>query len=217
MAPARLRVASLQRYDYFPTPMWAFALEDHAHLDRGIAQLATSLRAEDPAGLRRSNRRGWHSDLLARDRSPDLATLVELIDDLALRIAQDLAWDLDSQRFAVDGLWINALGEGGYHERHRHENAVLSGVYYVRVSQDAGALVLEDPRPAAGMIQPRRAGVNPLSAASIRLEPEPGLLLIWPAWLPHRVDPNNSTETRISVSFNIPAVPRESPAHGIGV
>ena len=33
--------------------------------------------------------------------------------------------------------------------------------------------------------------------------PEPGLLLLWPAFINHFAHPNLSKETRISVSFNI--------------
>ena len=33
--------------------------------------------------------------------------------------------------------------------------------------------------------------------------PEPGMLLIWPAFVHHLVHPNLSKENRISVSFNV--------------
>ena len=33
--------------------------------------------------------------------------------------------------------------------------------------------------------------------------PEPGLLMMWPAFLSHFIHPNLSKDTRVSVSFNI--------------
>ena len=35
------------------------------------------------------------------------------------------------------------------------------------------------------------------------IKPEAGMLWLFPSWLEHEVTPNNSTETRISISFNI--------------
>ncbi len=35
------------------------------------------------------------------------------------------------------------------------------------------------------------------------VKPEPGMLLMWPAFINHFVHPNLSRQTRVSISFNI--------------
>ena len=37
----------------------------------------------------------------------------------------------------------------------------------------------------------------------LRIQPEPGLMLLWPSFLHHLVHPNLSDDIRISVSFNV--------------
>ena len=36
-----------------------------------------------------------------------------------------------------------------------------------------------------------------------RIEPKENMLLYFPGWLEHEVEPNNSNEERISISFNL--------------
>lgn len=107
--------------------------------------------------------------------------------------------------------WVNVNALGDYHDPHNHPHAYLSGTYYVRVPADRattgnrrdlrpGCITLYDPRGAVNMTAIRGdAFVDP----EYTVRPEPGLLLLWPAFLMHFVHPNLSDEPRISVSFNL--------------
>jgi uncharacterized protein (TIGR02466 family) len=44
---------------------------------------------------------------------------------------------------------------------------------------------------------------NWYSLQKTQYKPYPGLMLLWPAWLYHEVPPNQSTEPRTSVVFNL--------------
>jgi uncharacterized protein (TIGR02466 family) len=37
----------------------------------------------------------------------------------------------------------------------------------------------------------------------VNIEPEEGLVVFFPSWLMHKVEPNKTKETRVSLSFNI--------------
>jgi ectoine hydroxylase-related dioxygenase (phytanoyl-CoA dioxygenase family) len=41
----------------------------------------------------------------------------------------------------------------------------------------------------------------------LKIEPEEGSLIIFPSYLPHSVEPNKHDEERISISFNVLALP----------
>jgi len=51
---------------------------------------------------------------------------------------------------------------------------------------------------------------NQFTGESIRIEPVEGNILLFPAYLPHSVETNNHDEKRISISFNIIALPKGS-------
>jgi hypothetical protein len=78
---------------------------------------------------------------------------------------------------------------------------------YVRVSKgEGGQLVLHDPRmPELRMHAPgvHFAKMGPEVKAEIK--PKAGLLILFPAWLSHSVEPWEGSGDRISVAMNIRA------------
>jgi len=107
--------------------------------------------------------------------------------------------------------WPNVNRFGDYHNLHNHPHSWLSGTYYVQVPTDRaeregrsdldpGAISFFDPRPQANMLAVRG---DPQVDPEHRIMPEPGLLLLWPAFLHHLVHPNLSRQKRISISFNV--------------
>lgn len=107
--------------------------------------------------------------------------------------------------------WPNVNRFGDYHNLHNHPHSWLSGTYYVQVpapetalpgrsDRTPGAISFFDPRAQANMLAVKN---DPQVEAEHRIMPEPGLLLLWPAFVHHLVHPNLSQEKRISVSFNV--------------
>ena len=106
--------------------------------------------------------------------------------------------------------WANVNRMGDYHDLHNHPHCYLSGTYYVKIPGDAEAGGRKDLRPNRITFYDPRPGINmgsirndPYIDPEFTILPEPGLLMLWPAFLNHFVHPNLSKETRISVSFNI--------------
>ena len=107
--------------------------------------------------------------------------------------------------------WVNVNSLGDYHDPHNHPHAYLSGTYYARVprgraTQDnrddvrPGCITLYDPRGAVNMTAIRGdANVEP----EYTVDPEAGLMLLWPAFLMHFVHPNLAPQARLSISFNV--------------
>ena len=107
--------------------------------------------------------------------------------------------------------WPNVNRFGDYHNLHNHPHSWLSGTYYVQVPTgepklkgradlNPGAISFFDPRAQANMLAVKGDGQV---EAEHRILPEPGMILIWPAFLHHLVHPNLFEEPRISVSFNV--------------
>jgi len=153
----------------------------------------------------RTNVKGWHSPTNMHTK-PEYARLVK-----ALHQAQDKIYNeehLDSEPF-LGNMWANVNPPGGMNRAHVHPNCLWSGVYYIKAPKNSGHLKIDDPRAAASMSRPKmRERYNHPDTAPIRLwrehhyEPIAGRCIMFPAWLTHCVDPNESNDIRISVSFN---------------
>jgi uncharacterized protein (TIGR02466 family) len=105
--------------------------------------------------------------------------------------------------FSVTGCWANVAAPGGWHRMHSHPNNFLSGVYYVQVQEGADTINFHDPRPQTGIIRPPVRELTAYNTDQVVVKVQTATLLLFPAWLPHSVSPNESGETRISVSFNV--------------
>ena len=84
------------------------------------------------------------------------------------------------------GFWFNEMTPGDGTTLHSHEEAdeLLSAVYYLAVPKGSGRLVLHDRE------------------AVVLVEPRPGLLVLFPPDLPHEVEKNTGSGTRLSIAFN---------------
>ena len=151
-------------------------------------------------GVSKTNIKGWHS-------TTDMATkpeYQELITEL-MRMQKEIYEHEHLDRHArLGNMWANINPPGGMNQPHIHPNALFSGVYYVKSNPQAGRLKIYDPRPGAQINMPTRKPGNPGRDLwrDANIEPIPGRIIMFPAWLWHSVEPNKSDNTRISVSFN---------------
>jgi uncharacterized protein (TIGR02466 family) len=111
-------------------------------------------------------------------------------------------WGGPGLRFDLEA-WINIHERGGFNFLHVHEGAYLSGCLYLRVPVRLGNLVFRDPRP--GAVHGSLKGPVANGYRDISLKPEDELLVLFPSWLEHFVEPHAGDMLRIVIAFN--AVP----------
>jgi len=179
-----------------------------AFLDE-VEQACRSLAVDDAAGLRwcaKNGYPGYTSYASLNDlpwRFPTFKTLARHLDRHVAAFAKELALDLGGRKLVLDSLWVNVLPEGGSHASHIHPHSVISGTFYVAMPRGASALKLEDPRLAMMMAHPPRRKAAPRDLqAFVSVGPEPGTVLLWESFVRHEVPMNQSSDERISVSFN---------------
>ena len=104
----------------------------------------------------------------------------------------------------ITGMWAVVNGPGSSNRLHNHPFNYLSGVFYLQVPEDSGSLIFHDPRPQSEVLSPpKKQGENLHTAHRVTWVPKQNDLLIFPSWLQHEVEINNSQEERIVISFNI--------------
>jgi len=183
---------------YFPTPVYVADLDDD-NLNQQLEQDIIAWSNKEK-GIVRTNVNGWHSETNMNVR-PEYKKLVDL-----LYQAQYVIYEqehLDSEPF-LGNMWANINPPGGMNRAHIHPNSLWSGVYYVKAPLNSGQLKIEDPRSVALMVRPRMKKSKPPQRLwrEGHYEPKAGRLIMFPSWLNHCVDSNQSNDIRISVSFN---------------
>tara|TARA_B100000161_G_scaffold255589_1_gene217891 strand:- start:194 stop:808 length:615 start_codon:yes stop_codon:yes gene_type:complete len=194
----------------FSTPLYHASLADSGNFDMGeLEKSCWSIAQDDEAGQKwcdENNYPGYTSYASLSDltwRSPFFEELKNLLDLHVKIFVEELDFDLEGRNLKLEDLWINILPEGGNHSAHIHPNSVISGTTYISMPSGSSAIKFEDPRHSMMMAAPSRIkDAKEYLKPFIYINPSVGDILLWESWLRHEVPANNSSEERISISFN---------------
>jgi len=181
---------------FFPTIIYGKDIQ----LDNNtLANHIINLSQQDP-GVKKTNMNGWHSTT-DMHLKPEYQQLVNELYKMQEEIYIE-EW-LD-RKPRLGNMWANINYQGGYNRPHVHPNSLYSGVYYVKATKESGELVVHDPRPGIQTMMPSRKPGKPPKHLwrEAHLEPVPGRNIMFPAWLRHCVESNQTNDIRISISFN---------------
>jgi uncharacterized protein (TIGR02466 family) len=188
----------LQSYDLFPTRIWQAQLAPVAPQMESWAKTVLAMRAASPAPAGRTVRQGWNSGDMAVLERPDFAVLKRAIGAACTTVLGEMG--RSNVAFSLQS-WINMHDRGGFNFLHMHEGSLLSGSFYLCVPPGSGAFVFRDPRP--GVLHGSIKGGVPNGHADVHLTPSAGLLVLFPCWMEHYVEPHDSDEPRITIAFNV--------------
>jgi len=192
----------------FPTPILQHHFENTEGLNTALNRIVQKHEKRKP-GKQVSLVDGWHSetDLLAWPE-PEIQTLRQMIFE-AVQYMSNVVSDTTASPLAFPvaaaEAWANVSRDRAYHKVHNHMGSTWSGVYYVatgtsnRSAPDSGTIEFLDPRPngESGTL------VGAPFTSKLRFQPEPGLMVLFPSWIYHYVNPFRGKGTRISIAFNL--------------
>ena len=139
-------------------------------------------KLRDDPDLRRSHYfEGRYENIyVGEDRIPALKPVLQLARRGAAVFLQEAGIELSV------GFWINDMGPGQVTVPHRYDedDELVSGVYYIRVPENSGELVLS------------------WGGASTRIRPRPGMFVFFAPDVLHEVTENKSDNTRLSIGMN---------------
>ena len=184
----------------FPTVLLRRRMPDAAIRNVRLREIVLEHEKTD-AGVGHSNVGGWHSSADLWDwPEPEMRALCDWVklgaQDLTATVVPLQPGD-DVNVMPYGGAWVNLLRDGGYNKVHNHPGAVWSAVYYVAAGEP-------DPSvPGNGLFEfmdPRPGNIH---GGKEIIRPEAGLLMVFPAWLYHYVNPYHGKGERISIAFNM--------------
>lgn len=189
----------MEQIDLFTIPIFKFKFDKHAELREEFLSFIKRREA-----LVNNTRR---STLMFTDpnlhKEPIFKPYVEFAEQCVAEVMDKIGWN---PSFEFTGMWGTHQQNGGYHHRHLHSNAILAGVYYLEGNLSTPGTTFFNPQQYFNVINPPSNGKPLLFKNAHTLKFEEGTQYIFPAWLTHNTNVNNTDVTnsfRSILSFNV--------------
>ena len=190
----------------FPKPFWSCLLDVNiVDLQEECFEIRNNIPSKNKSNLGQNS---YHSpNLLNLQNPPEILKLMKQITNCIQTIHQQSR----RENVRLENFWININGKGGANVPHTHPGATYSGVFYIKVPKEmkgGNLFFLRDYNETYLTSQENmgffKQGYNllPNDLPKIPVKPLEKLLLVFPSWLPHSVEFNDTEEERISLSFN---------------
>ena len=202
---------------YF-TPVYARTMPRAARTNAALRRLVLD-REQTTPGEDKSNVGGWHSapDLFS-SQAPEVRELLDWVCAAVLAMSKYMSQTPHKGTQIETRGWANVSRNGDYHRAHMHPGHDWSGIYYVDPGEhpaaypDSGIIEFHDPRCAVGILE---TPGKPFWG-TVHFRPEAGMLLLFPSWLVHTVNPYRGERERISIAFNVRMVSPTPGTPGVG-
>lgn len=180
-------------------------LESNIGTDQQYADLMKQIRQAKENNIKSTNYNNencWRTETQYQNINWLLESLRNLLDAFINEYSKELdRKNLDYRKIAYF-YWTNINSPNSRNARHAHVKSHFSAVYYLQ-GQDTGALRLINPANGLSECNPNAPYVE-----DVVYLPKDRDLIMWPAWVPHEVDPNYSNRERINITFDIVIGPK---------
>ena len=178
---------------FFSTPIWTSKVDNFVVINEELESYILNLQKKDPQGITKSNFNGWHSkDFDLKNNIP--LSFTKAISKNINQAINDMSWNLENQIVKIMSMWAIINHKEAFNQRHHHGNSDLSAAYYVSAPDNCGDIVFYDPRPAPVYKHPLTKSANILNATTNSIKPQSGMLVLFPSYLDHSVNPNKSNK-----------------------
>ena len=188
----------------FPQPLFKYQIEDYKIKNKKLLDYIYKLYGNDNLGVKKSNINGWHSKSFDLHDKKDIPSeFYEDISSYIIDVFKNYGWIYDPSKVVCTSMWAIINKKGNFNIEHSHSNNYLSAAYYVKAPDNCGNFKASNPNIINRNIYPKSIQGTELNSNTASIKVNEGDLLIFPAYLPHSVEENQSDEDRIIISFNL--------------
>ena len=184
----------------FPVPIHQFDVNGFDEIQNELIDYAYGLKKKEPKGVLISNYGGWQSTNFYIDNEDDV------LHHFIINCLSGFPVIKESVNMKVDA-WVNINKPGDYNTKHHHPACDLSGVLWIKTSEDCGKIEFQSPVEFQTYTEVESYTKDFKDSNNYYhtyyFSPTEGRMLVFPSHLQHQVRENKSNEDRISVSFNI--------------
>ena len=188
---------NIKQTDLFATPVWKL----ETGIDcKPIKSLVQKIKNKDRVGNKLTNVGGWQSVSYPRKDIPiELDSLFSLFDSTVRTCLNSISIP---NLVEMRNFWFNINKPGNYNKLHNHRGSLISGVFYIDTPKDCGNSSFERYDDTQYYLPENLEKRTVITGSAVSFEAEKGVLLLFPSWLLHQVEPSQSQTPRISMSFN---------------
>jgi uncharacterized protein (TIGR02466 family) len=195
---------NLEILKLFPESVFKYKFEKFENFNPELSKYIYNLNQSDETGITRSNKGGWHSkDFDLRDGNSIQVKFALEIQKYILNTFRELGWKTENKKIQIQAMWAIINKKDDFNVIHSHPNCLLSAAYYVKAPKDCGKFQIENPNSIKKHVSPEIVNKNEHNVLLAGIEINEGDLIIFPGYLPHKVERNKSDEDRIVISFNV--------------
>lgn len=189
----------------YSTPIWISEFPDFDNHKETFIKAVKNFKQQYPETDKKFNNSGYQSPPIIQTQ-PELTPLFEYVCSMGFNALNDL--NINECDLFLTSAWVNFNDSREcMSSEHIHEET-LSGVFYLSAPENSGSLVFRNEainRMWSGCRLTKSK--NQFTGELTRIEPIEGNIIIFPSYLPHSVETNHHDDERISISFNLVAMP----------
>lgn len=178
-------------HNLFPTPVGLYALD--RELSASELSFIKNIEQHNNVGNTTSDDR----NVLDNKKLKKLRTFIE---DKLTEYFKQVHDPKHDVRLNITQSWCNYTNPGQYHHKHAHPNSFVSGVFYVNADKVKDRIFFYKDAYQQLKLPPNEW--NLWNSESWWFEAGTGTLVLFPSSLTHMVPTTESSEQRISLSFN---------------
>ena len=193
----------------YSTPLWQSEYPEFEEYKESFLSSVKEFKEQNPTKeTPKSNINGYQSPSSLQSVE-ELSPLFEYICQMGFKACADL--NLIDCDIALTEAWLNVNDSRQCMNSEHVHGEVFTGVFYLQIPEGSGKLSIVNPginNMWKGLTL--AAQKNQFTGETIRIEPVEGNIIFFPSYIPHYVETNNHDEERISIGFNIIALPKGS-------
>jgi hypothetical protein len=189
-----------EAYYYFPSPVYAAKKPEFLEVVSEVSEEALQKITHGVDELYPMH----NTDNYAGD--PRLVDFCKYLWQIGWNILQGQGYDMANFNVMVDAVWTQEHHKHSLMEQHVHGfGTQLVGFYFLETPENCSRAMFHDPRGGKVQINLPEANMSMATPASntINFAPEPGMMLISNAWLPHSFGRHGSDKPIKFVHFNL--------------
>ncbi len=199
-------------FPIFPVPVYINRITDDKEFNRELVQKVEVLKNSDPEGVeicKKEYRIGYTSffSLNQIQKDPEFGEIAGQILRHGRFFAQTMGFSTENPPLNLITMFGTITAKGCHHELHRHRNSLISGTYYVSANKTSSRISFLDPKAGFRMHEPGgHAGQTIFSNLEFSVQPQTGLIVMFPSFLEHKVEMQQNDVPRVGITFNLDLV-----------
>ena len=172
-----------------PLPVFSTIFADHVEFNKYMKYVILEHRKKNPENTQ-SNVKAWHSSWQTHIENPAFQPLIDRVLSGCTFVSEGY-FQTQELQFKIFNCWASMYEKGEHTISHSHFPSDFACTYYVDVEPGCSPIVFESNI---------KDGING-DNKPLTIQPQNGMLLLWPAVLHHEVPPTYTK--RMVVAMNI--------------